>query len=85
MAKKRKAGRPRGAKTKKAESVDTITSTCPKCGSSKRSKYTQHRRLDSSGRLPSGLVFCAVIWRRTKCLNCGQWRDDREFVPEVDG
>ena len=27
----------------------------------------------------SGRIYEKVVWRRTKCLKCGQWRADKTF------
>ena len=82
MAKKttpRKRGRPKGSRSKKVESVVVQESRCTKCGSTRRSKYINKRVLRLSGVRPDGTVYESVTWRRTKCLDCDQWRDDKTY------
>ena len=82
MAKKKvakKRGRPRGSKSKTVESVIVEPSKCTKCGSSRRSNYLNKRTLDLNGLRPDGTVYTSVTWRRTKCLDCGQMRDDKTY------
>lgn len=82
MAKKKvakKRGRPPGSKSKTVESVIVEPSKCTKCGSSRRSNYLNKRTLDLNGLRPDGTVYTSVTWRRTKCLDCGQMRDDKTY------
>jgi hypothetical protein len=77
VAKKR--GRPRGSKSKTIETVVVEPSKCRVCGSANRSKYINKRTLDLLGQRPDGTVYTSVTWRRTKCLDCGQMRDDKTY------
>lgn len=79
MAKKRKAGRPRGSKNEKVAVVDTEATSCPTCGSTNRKPYWGRNRRQLSGRDATGRIFDAITYRRTSCLDCGQHRVDREF------
>jgi hypothetical protein len=78
-AKPTKPGRPTGAKNIKA-TADVAPSRCPKCQSSRRTKYRKTwQRMFAPGTTPAGLIY-----RRTSCADCGQARIDREpiFAPE---
>ena len=77
-----KRGRPKGSRTKAVDIVDMTRTKCRKCGSTKRSRYLSKREWKVSGKHPDGWTFRGIIWRRCQCLDCGQWRDDREFLPE---
>ena len=83
MAKKKvarkKAGRPKGSANKVVDTLEVDASRCGRCGSTRRTKYTNHRKISISGVTRSGRIYDKVVWRRTKCLNCGQWRDDKTF------
>lgn len=73
-----KVGRPIGSKT---ESITTevIASTCPRCGSSKRSKYQTAARRSIRGKLPDGREFYLIIWRRCRCISCKQARIEKTY------
>jgi len=82
MAKKKvakKRGRPKGSRTATIETVVVQPSKCKKCGSTNRSKYVDKRTLDLLGQLADGTIYTSVTWRRTKCLDCGQVRDDKTY------
>ncbi len=68
-----KGGRPKGRKTEQAEVVMVQPSLCPKCGSARREKYN-----DRTERVIDGE---RIFWRRTRCLDCGQARIDKERIP----
>lgn len=53
-------------------------SRCPKCGSPERAHYANKRVLEASG-VKDGRPYARVVWRRTRCLACGQVRDDKTF------
>tara|TARA_R100000808_G_C2086801_1_gene108669 strand:- start:65 stop:397 length:333 start_codon:yes stop_codon:yes gene_type:complete len=79
MPKRKKTGRPKGAKNKDVLIVDTEATSCPTCGSSNRAAYWGKMRRDLSGTTPDGRIFEAITYRRTRCGDCGQHRVDREF------
>lgn len=57
-------------------------STCRKCGSTHRHAYfgsPQIRIFDVVQRRPDGTEFSRLIRRRTKCLDCGQFRFDLSY------
>ena len=54
-------------------------SRCKTCGSIERGPYGNIRRLPYAGVTPDGRVYTTVVWRRTKCKQCGQVRDDKSF------
>ena len=78
-----KRGRPKGSRNnKRLAGADIRRTRCPKCGSTRRSPYTQKRELDATGMDSDGRIYQSVKWRRTQCKKCDQWRDDRELVYE---
>ena len=80
---RRKRGRPAGAKTGNYEAAETVATQCPKCGSSNRTPYfgTVEREIDG---MKDGQTFTHVVWRRTKCVDCGQLRQDRTYENRPD-
>ena len=78
-------GRPKGSKNHQADQVDAglEVTQCRKCGSTRRSEYYNKRTLRVGNQMKDGVPFNRTTWRRTKCLECGQFRDDitRDFVP----
>lgn len=77
--KTRRPGRPAGSTTKEVPVATVATSSCAKCGSTKRSAYFNRRTIENAGRTADGTPYKRIVWRRTKCLSCGQVRDDRTF------
>ncbi|WP_254512865.1 hypothetical protein [Anatilimnocola floriformis] len=75
----RSTGRPPGSPNVK-EVVDVEPSRCPKCKSSERGPYLNTTRREFKG---AGTPFCALLFRRCQCLNCGQIRIDRTPVYEA--
>ncbi len=71
------AGRPNGATTKPRDQIDVATSRCQKCGSTERASYTSKEEVEHGGTDAAGQPYTHVVWRRTKCLACGQHRIDR--------
>jgi predicted Zn-ribbon and HTH transcriptional regulator len=54
-------------------------SACRVCGSTDRAAYHNVRTLDFPGETPDGRKYTRVVFRRTKCLACGQVRDDKSL------
>lgn len=54
-------------------------SRCPKCQSTDREAYHNVRELAIDSVTPDGERYNRVIWRRTRCKNCGQVRIDKSF------
>jgi predicted Zn-ribbon and HTH transcriptional regulator len=54
-------------------------SACRVCGSTDRAAYHNVRALDFPGETPDGRKYSRVVFRRTKCLACGQVRDDKSL------
>jgi hypothetical protein len=73
---RRRRGRPRGS-TNITALAEAVPSRCPRCGSSRRTKYENPYRRDYSG---SGLEYIAIFYRACRCLDCGQARRDQEKV-----
>lgn len=69
-----------------ADQVEVEASRCRKCGSTERTGYenTRTTRLSSAAVDRDGNPYNLIKWKRTKCLGCGQSRDDvfREFARE---
>lgn len=70
------AGRPAGKPNHPLAQADAVPSRCPKCGSTERGPYISKTEQDVTGVDPA---YTHVIWRRTKCLACGQHRSDRSY------
>lgn len=87
MSTGRSKGRPTGAKTVDRDLVDTVATRCRVCNSTERTDYHQVTRIEGSGQAPDGKPYSAVSLRPTQCLNCGQYRTDREYeyVPVENG
>lgn len=71
-----KAGRPTGAKTNKAPPVTGEKTRCPACGSTDRDPYFATVEHAIEG-IRDGRPHTHIVWRRTKCRDCGQIRQDR--------
>ena len=78
----KKPGRPPGSNIKRRPAVDVTPSRCPKCGSTRRAPYSGTARVVNHSGVFAGHPYNRVIFRRAKCLDCGQWRVDREWVNE---
>lgn len=76
MAKK-KAGRPAGRRNHVVAHATAQVTRCPKCGSTERLPYWLKREKAIAGVDAAGQPFTHVVWRRTRCADCGQVRDDR--------
>ena len=72
--------RKKGSKTEPAPIVNVEISACPKCGSTKRSSYSNTITKDIQGVLADGREYEKVIWRDCWCSDCGQHRKDRTYV-----
>jgi hypothetical protein len=81
QASAKKNGRPKGAKNRDVEIADGQLTSCPKCGSTKRTPYFNRRDLPIAGlHLVTGKPYTSIVIRRTSCGDCGQHRDDRHFA-----
>lgn len=76
--KKIASGRPAGSKTVKLPPVTGEKTRCQACSSTEREPYwaTIEHPIDG---VKDGKPYTHVVWRRTKCRNCGQHRQDRFF------
>lgn len=75
-----KRGRPAGAKNREVDVVDAEVTRCA-CGSTNRAQYFNRRELDVEGvHILTRKPYTKIVIRRTRCLDCGQHRDDREFL-----
>jgi hypothetical protein len=78
-----KKGRPRGSRNREVEQVDSPATTCPKCGSTCRDAYFNRRTLKVQGVcFLTKQPYTSIIIRRTRCGDCGQYRDDRQLINE---
>ena len=68
-------GRPRGA-SHDVDVVRTTVTRCKRCGSDRREKYRNTRKKQGAGITRDGREYNWIVWRRTKCVDCGQHRDD---------
>jgi hypothetical protein len=76
-------GRPKGAKNREVDCVDAPPTSCQKCGSTRRTPYFNRRAPEISGVCPlTGQAYTSIVYRRTSCADCGQFRDDRTLVNE---
>ena len=81
-----KRGRPAGSKNAEVDLADVELTACAKCSSTEREPYFNRRDLPIQGNHPkTGKPYTKIIVRRTRCLGCGQTRDDRHFVNEPRG
>jgi len=69
----RSPGRPPESPNRDYDIVDVQPSTC-RCGSTDRTPY-EGKPQEFEQRFAEHIVV--TIWRRTKCLTCGQHRKDR--------
>ena len=85
---KKKAGRPKGRKTEQSPIVtfdSTITplseaeTTCPKCGSEKRTPFFASTVQKHRGVAPDMKPYTRIVRRRTKCIDCGRTRIVRTY------
>lgn len=79
--------RKKGSTNVKEKHINTVApSRCrnPECQSTRRTEYEQKRVLENGGLDNDGKPYTRVIYRRTKCLDCGQVRDDRTYEFEPD-
>ncbi|HUX02666.1 MAG TPA: hypothetical protein VMY35_17025 [Phycisphaerae bacterium] len=51
----------------------SVATECPACKSARRTPYYSRRRMVYDGQV--------ILWRRCKCLDCGQIRVDRISYP----
>lgn len=80
----RAKGRPPGAKNRDVDQVDAPPTACKKCGSTRREPYANRRELPIHGVCNvTGQPYTSIVYRRTSCSDCGQYRDDRTLVNGV--
>ncbi len=70
-----------GSKTEERVVVVAQVTRCPvqTCKSTERDPYFNVRVIPIGGVDDDGNEYDTVVWRRTKCRNCGQVRDDKSF------
>ena len=74
---KRKPGRPKGSKNLQIDDRVTVElSRCKQCQSTERSSYGDHPTVHEITGVHNGQPYKRMVWRRCRCLNCGQWRID---------
>ena len=77
-SKRSRAGRPAGAATNKKAPVDGAKTRCQSCGSTEREPYFGTIEHSIEG-IRDGQPYTHVVWRRTRCRDCSQIRQDRFF------
>lgn len=70
---------PKPAGSAEREQVEGRLTRCTKCGSTKRTKYSNRREIPHGGVDADGKPFTHVVWRNTCCADCGQARVDRHL------
>lgn len=81
------AGRPKGATTKPRVATHAVKTACPKCGSTRRKKFTgSPLAVDAECTNPAnGKLYARKTGRRTCCAACGQhrieWTYENELTP----
>lgn len=68
-------GRPPGPAGPPPEQVESVLTRCKNCGSTDRTRYENVREMEIGGVNDAG-PYTHVVWRPTKCTNCGQARVD---------
>lgn len=71
---KKSGGRPTGAE--KLPTAETVETSCPRCGSTQRGRYTTKNK-QAYQHTYDGKPYTHIIKRRTKCESCGLYRFDR--------
>lgn len=69
-------GRPKGAKNV-SENQTVVLPQCGSCGSSERTPYQKVNEVEHGGKTAEGEEYTHIVFKRTKCKNCGQQRVDR--------
>lgn len=59
--------------------VDAKATACPTCGSTRRERYFHTVERAIAGVDRDGKPYTHVVWRRTRCTDCGQVRVDRSY------
>ena len=73
-------GRPVGSRNEPDPPVCVVEpSRCLKCGSMTRSDYWGKVVRECTG-MHNGRPYSRVVWRRCRCLACGQTRVDKEYL-----
>lgn len=85
----KRKGRPAGAKTVERAPCVCLPPACPTCGSTRREPYKSHVsefRFEGTAQGPDGTArrYNRVVWRPTKCLDCGQQLTVREYHFDPD-
>jgi len=71
--KSKRAGRPAGSPNAHRQVVRAVPPRCPSCNSTDREPYSAIiREMEHGGEAPDGKAYTHVVWRRTKCRDCGQ-------------
>jgi len=71
-------GRPKGSKNHQPDYVPAPLPRCQRCGSTRRTNYSRRIIIKASdGVDEDGDTFFRCVRRRTRCLDCGQERDEQ--------
>lgn len=79
--KRKKHGRPQGSRNVKPDQLTVELSICLRCRSTQKERMRGHpsRELEYAGISATGVRYTHVVWRRYRCLGCGQQRVERVF------
>ena len=72
------AAKPKKPRSRNVPVVQAEVTACGACGSTDRQPYFNVRERAIAG-VRDGKPFTHVLWKRTRCTNCGQIRDDRSY------
>lgn len=72
-------GRPEGAKTLPAVTIDVAGGRCPRCGGTSVSWSAKPLEKLICGQSTAGVSYNAIRWTRKRC-KCGQVRIEREYL-----
>jgi len=82
--KKRTRGRPAGSRNQTRPCADVFPGRCPRCGSTRRTPYRSKPVIRALSGVADGKPYTHVVWRATRCLDCGQARTDRTYLYQPD-
>jgi uncharacterized Zn finger protein len=74
----KKPGRPSGSRNSESFIVIVVPAACPKCQATERESVRIVRERHLPGTCPGGQPRTHVVWRRVRCLHCGQYFTEQE-------
>lgn len=80
---KRGRGRPQGARNAERVYAVSLPAACPTCGSTRREPYQTGPVYEHfCDGVIDGRKYNRLVWRRTRCEDCGQNLTIREYLYE---